>query len=369
MLQLVFQSLGLSSLFGVDHKRQKHAGKILVADLTSQSRQELCWSWVKSPSCMGVFCAPPCGTCSRARGIPIKLANGVKIAGPQPLRTDQQPDGVKYMSYVNKIRVSQANILYKFVTDVALFCIDAGMIVAIENPRSSLYWKTSFFAPLRKYLKFTEHQACAYGSERPKWTALAHNTVALTKLCKCCPGVSSQHKHKPWGMVTGPDATRKFSTAEETAYSMPLAYAIAFHLAQELMSRGWQPPAIEFATPDNVSYHYLGQQLQAEWNGIPPGSRLLTIPPLRLKGGTELVGARSNYPLLPVPARVKLNPCSLVFTSRVNSLSRMPLKLATRLANRPSCQLPCRKLLISFPQTPFTRLPSAAMTLSGFLVI
>jgi hypothetical protein len=25
--------------------------------------------------------------------------------------------------------------------------------------------------------------------------------------------------------------------------------------------------------------------------------------------------------------------------------------------------------LISFPQTPFTRLPSAAMTLSGFLVI
>ena len=110
----------------------------------------------------------------------------MKIAGPQPLRTDQQPDGVKYMSYVNKIRVSQANILYKFVTDVALFCIDAGMIVAIENPRASLYWKTSFFAPLRKYLKFTEHQACAYGSERPKWTALAHNTVALTKLCKCC---------------------------------------------------------------------------------------------------------------------------------------------------------------------------------------
>ena len=155
------------------------------------------------------------------------------------------------------------------------------MIVAIENPRSSLYWKTSFFAPLRKYLKFTEHQACAYGSERPKWTALAHNTVALTKLCKCCPGVSSQHKHKPWGLVTGPDATRKFSTAEETAYSMPLAYAIAFHLAQELMSRWWQPPAIEFATPDNVSYHYLGQQLQAEWNGILPGSRLLTIPPLR----------------------------------------------------------------------------------------
>jgi len=90
---------------------------------------------------MGVFCAPPCGTCSRARGIPIKLPSGIKVAGPQPLRTDQQPDGVQHLNYVNKIRVAQANLLYKFVTDVALFCIGAGMIVVIENPRSSLYWK------------------------------------------------------------------------------------------------------------------------------------------------------------------------------------------------------------------------------------
>lgn len=196
------------------------------------------------------------------------------------------------------------------------------MIVVIENPRSSLYWKTSFFVPLRKLLKFTAHQACAYGSERPEWTALAHNTVALTKLCKCCPGESSQHKQKPWGMVAGLDGSKKFSTAEETAYPMPLAYAIAFHLAQELMSRGWQPPATEFSTPETVSYQYLrsivgqqpkaskippllsefshvvaieadpnqnppvflGQQLQVEWKGIPPGSRLLTRPPLVKRG-------------------------------------------------------------------------------------
>ena len=109
------QSLGLSSSFGVDHKRLKHAGKVLIADLTTHEGQELCWSWIKSPSCMGVFCAPPCGTCSRARGIPIKLANGVKIAGPQPLRTDEQPDGVNRMNYVSRLRVSLANALYKFI--------------------------------------------------------------------------------------------------------------------------------------------------------------------------------------------------------------------------------------------------------------
>ena len=52
------QSLGLRSSFGVDHKRQKHAGKILVADLTTKTGQDLCLSWINSPSCMGVFCAP-----------------------------------------------------------------------------------------------------------------------------------------------------------------------------------------------------------------------------------------------------------------------------------------------------------------------
>ena len=315
------QSLGLRSSFGVDHKRQKHAGKILVADLTTKTGQDLCWSWINSPSCMGVFCAPPCGTCSRARGIPIQLHNGLKIAGPPPLRTDQHPDGVRHMSYVNRLRVSQANLLYKFVTAVALFCIQMGMIVVIENPRSSLYWKTSFFRPLKKLLKFTAHQACAYGSERPKWTALAHNTNALLQLSKCCPGVSKTHKHKPWGMVYGADSKRKFSTAEETAYPMPLAYTIAFFIAQELISMGWQPPPLEFATPETMTYQYLrsivgqqpkaskippllsefayvlpvcssqcppvlpGQQLQSAWMGAPVGSRLLARPPLRLKRG------------------------------------------------------------------------------------
>ena len=29
--------------------------------------------------------------------------------------------------------------------------------------------------PLLPFLKFTAHQACAYGGQRPKWTALLHN--------------------------------------------------------------------------------------------------------------------------------------------------------------------------------------------------
>ena len=232
------------------------------------------WSWIRSPSCMGVFCAPPCGTCSKARGIPITLPNGAKIAGPQPLRSECQPDGVDCMSYLNRRRVWSANTLYKFISDVCLFCLDLGMIVVVESPRSSLYWRTTLFAPLRRKLRFTAHQACAYGSNRPKWTVLAHNTTSLLGLCKTCPGLSQSHKHKPWGMVQNHDQpnSQKFSTAEETAYPPLLAYTIAFCIAQELLHRGWNPPGIEFSEPETVSYQYLRSVVgtQPKASKLPP---------------------------------------------------------------------------------------------------
>ena len=86
------------------------------------------------------------------------------------------------MSYVNRRRVWSANTLYKFISDVCLFCLDVGMIVVVENPRSSLYWRTTMFAPLRKRLQFTAHQACAYGSSRQNgqsWhTTLRHRLAS-----------------------------------------------------------------------------------------------------------------------------------------------------------------------------------------------
>ena len=321
------QALGLHASFGVDHKKHRNSGRVLVADLTTGEGQALCWSWIQSPSCMGIFCAPPCGTCSRARGIPITLPNGRKIAGPQPLRTPLMPDGVTKMSWLNRRRVQSANTLYAFITKVVLYCLNLNLIVVIENPRSSLYWRTSFFAPLRRLLQYTAHQACAYGSERPKWTVLAHNTLSLSSLSKTCPGLSRTHKHKPWGVVTGPDQTRTFSTAEEAAYPMQLAYAIAFGITQELISLGWQPPPWELAPPDTISFHYfrsivgvqpkasrmppllsefshdmrvpipadgcpieVGQKLQSEWNMVPAGAKFLRRPPLRLSGGSIACG-------------------------------------------------------------------------------
>ena len=310
------QHLGLKSSFGVDHKLGRNSGRVLIADLTSKEGQSLCRTWLSSPNLAGVFIAPPCGTCSRARGIPVTLPNGLKIDGPQPLRSDALPNGLANLSWLNRQRVSSANKLYHFVTSIAIECLDRGFIVCIENPRSSLYWKTSFFKPLIGRLVFTAHQACAYGSSRPKWTVLAHNTVHLRSLNQSCPGVSSTHVHKPWGVNA---KTACFSTSEETAYPPLLAYNIAYRLALELMDKGWKPSALELVSPDQVSYQFLqavlgtqpkasripplvsefdhvmcitvpcdetppvlpGEKLQVAWRDVPPHACLLKKPPLR----------------------------------------------------------------------------------------
>ena len=313
------QFFGLKSSFGVDHKRQKNSGRLLTADLTSSEGQAICMQWLSSPNCVGVFAAPPCGTCSRARGIPLRLPTGKWVPGPKPLRTDDLPDGVKSLTGVEKTRVESANSLYAFVTKVCLMCLATQKVVCIENPRSSLYWRTSFFAPLKSRLTFTVHQACAYGSDRPKWTLLAHNTKTLHNLNNLCPGIGPHHRHKPWGLTNNGTT---FSTAEETAYPMKLAFHIAFFLAQHVVMQGWKPPAGELCLPDETSYPYLrsitgvqpkssklpplvsefarfldvmvpndcvppvvpGEKLTEQWLHVPAGACLLKKP-LRLMGG------------------------------------------------------------------------------------
>ena len=191
------------------------------------------------------------------------------MPGPKPLRSDEFPDGVPGLLPAEQTRVDSANALYAFVTKVSLECMALNKVVCIENPRSSLYWRTSFFAPLARLLSFTIHQACAYGSERPKWTALAHNTTTMCQLNNLCPGIGPHHKHKPWGLVNN---GLTFSTAEETAYPMRLAYHIAFYLAEHAMTLGWKPPAGELTFPENVSYQHMRSVtgIQPKASKMPP---------------------------------------------------------------------------------------------------
>ena len=89
------KQLGLKSSFGVDKARSKNAmSTVVIADLTTPEGEELLMSWLNMPNVVGIFLAPPCGSASRARQIPLTRKFGSKRNGPRPLRTDQFPNGI-----------------------------------------------------------------------------------------------------------------------------------------------------------------------------------------------------------------------------------------------------------------------------------
>ena len=231
---------GIRDSFGVDHKNLSSIAPIMVCDLTTAEGQRLCTKWVNSESCAGVFAAPPCGTCSRAREIQLRDSKGRKIPCPPPLRSDSAPNGLPNFSQQNRQRVSSANKLYHFLSELVLSLVSKGIPVVIENPRSSLYWLTTYFQRVRHLFSFTAHQACAYGGDRPKWTALAHTHDAFKRINLCCPGEGPFHKHKPWGLLKG--AKNNFATSEETAYPMKLANQIALSFREVLEKQNWVIP-------------------------------------------------------------------------------------------------------------------------------
>ena len=267
------RAIGVKSAFGVDHDTTKAVAAAKNLDLSTQTGQEILSTWLKSPMVVGVFIAPPCGTCSLARCIQLRDSKGHPIPGPRPLRSKDFPEGLQGLNRKEQYRVSQANRLYSFVQQLITDAHALGLIVVVENPRSSLYWSTSFWRNLQVPMQYTTHQACAYGGCRPKFTTLAHNFPEFAVINKCCPGESPFHRHKPWGIVHTSEGTH-FSTSEETAYPLGLAAAIARTFVQVLINRGWQPPPESLAL--NLESMNL-QEIRALVGNQPKASR---IPPL-----------------------------------------------------------------------------------------
>ena len=205
----------------LDHKRVPGAkAAIQIADLVSKHGRELAERFLRHPRCIGMWAAPVCGTASRAREVS-------SVDGPKPLRSESMPDGLDNLSPGDAQRVAKANAVYAVISDLALLAAERGLIIVLENPRRSLYWRTSYFARIAHLFSFTAFQACAYGSRRDKWTALAYTHVhqAFSAINKLCPGASCQKQHLPWGHAS--ESPNGFATATESAYPKPFCDAVA----------------------------------------------------------------------------------------------------------------------------------------------
>ena len=328
------KEVGFKDSFGVDHKLDKAVSTAKRLDLTEKTDQLVLLQWLKSPLVVGIFLAPPCGTCSLARNIKLRDSTGKPLHGPKPLRSTDWPEGLPGLGHKDRMRVSAANKLYDFLATVVDMAHGLGLLVVVENPRSSLFWLTRFWKQIRAPIQYSAHQACAYGGERPKWTVLAWNHPAFAAISKCCPGVSTLHQHKPWGLVHSDSGTH-FSTSEETAYPTGLARAIARVFALILAEHDWKPPQEQLQEHQEVSLRSMRaiataqpkaskmppivrehrkvvlitgpladlasapvepmQRLKSPWevpkscvtglNILPEGAQLLRTTPLRSKGG------------------------------------------------------------------------------------
>ena len=204
----------------VDHR--PHALAVIrpiLLDLTCDEGQRTLRAMLAHPDLRFVWWAPYCGTASAARSIPMPH----NAHAPRPLRTEQEPDGIKGLTSSELTRVLSANCLYDLLADCILTTVKRNIAHVVENPPSSLFWKTRGWSRVKHLFQYTAFSACAYGGRRPKVTALASTDARFSIFNKGCPGPSCSDHHLPWGVT----ASGGFATAEESVYPMPLCQQVA----------------------------------------------------------------------------------------------------------------------------------------------
>ena len=151
---------------------------------------------------------PPYGTSSRAR-----LIQKSDQHMPPPLRNDQYPDGLPWLTKEQQERIDKANELYRVTCELITLCQQHKILWSCENPGRSFMWQTTPFVELFRTTQYEsiEMHHCMYGSSRRKLARLIHNIPSFRQLCQM------------WGQK--PDGS--WATSEETAYPWPLARAIA----------------------------------------------------------------------------------------------------------------------------------------------
>ena len=285
----------------VDHvKHPRAAHRIQIADLVTPEGVELVKSWLALPNCIGFFAAPPCGTCSRAREIAAQ-------PGPPPLRSNEFPDGLPHLQGTCLAKVQAANKLYEVLSDLVLLGSQNNFVMVIENPRRSLYWRTSAFARIRHLLQFTAFQACAYGGRRPKWTSLAFTHTQFRVFAKTCPGPSCVANHLPWG--PDPTATNGFATSTEASYPVPFCQQVARVFEQIHPVPALAPPPLSLAAA------------RAETGSQPKASKLGPLVP-EFKDIVQVLAPR-NF-TWPIAVRGRLSQPWTLPETCVSSLTTLP---------------------------------------------
>ena len=267
------KQLGLYSSLGTDCARHKQAvAPIVLADLSTESGVKLLMQWLENPNVVGIFLAPPCGSASRARSIPMKRKRPGDPEPPKPLRSNRHPNGLPSLSFVDRAKISKANKLYHLTAQLIRWAIETDCIFCVENPQFNFFWQTTFIQAVVDLMQFTVFQSCQYGSLRPKRTMLGFNAEEFLTINKMCTGVTPSHRHEKWGIS---ETTQTIATAMEAAYPLKLARLMALQFVLALQRRGIKmPPETlnEISQGDTTNLPALRAQtgVQSKASRLPP---------------------------------------------------------------------------------------------------
>ena len=230
-LSAAVRSTGIS-VVPIDHKHNRHAPrcKLVQLDLAQPHAWNQILFLLDNYIVVACHIAPPCGTCSRARGIP--MADG--SPGPQPLRSDSEPMGIKGLSYVDQMRVDGANALYDVLGKLIEELHKRNIPWSIENPTNSLLWELRFFLFAVVHGEWIHCHACAFGGTRKKLTTfLVSDAATFQPLARLCPG---DHEHEPWGYDYNAGI---FNTAKEAEYPEGMCTVYADIVQHIIQGRGF----------------------------------------------------------------------------------------------------------------------------------
>jgi hypothetical protein len=215
----------------VDWMQNKHESRLpfVKIDLLCPLQASILEDLIDKGDILFVWAAVPCGTCSRAREIPLP-------GGPRPLRSESFPEGLPNLRPADFERVQKANLIYAHVARILQRVIDRGGYVAVENPKNSYLWLLPWYKELINVEGFsdTEFQHCRWNPElpgRPKWTKIRSNVPQLGRMAGRC---TLGHVHLPWGR----DAAGNFATAGESEYPSGMAEETSHCFAAAAQQKG-----------------------------------------------------------------------------------------------------------------------------------
>ena len=235
------RALGADS-FAVDYKDGRlrpETAAILMLNLTTEADQAAILRLLSHPQLVYIHFGPPCGTSSRARGIPLSDGR----PGPPPLRSEEHPRGLPGLAPRDRVRVETANVLYDFTAQMIAECIRQNVVWSLENPQDSLMWWVDSIRKITQLqcTSWARFQHCAFGGERPKWTGWLHSPPGFfAALARTCPGESQSHVHSKWGQTSN----GTFATSLETVYPEDLCQVVAAIVYTKLSLTTMKPAAV-----------------------------------------------------------------------------------------------------------------------------